>query len=184
MKKYVLLILVLMTYNLNGQKSIEKSKEKTKHTSISNTRKPDKYKLKDPVNFTDFEVTYNWNDDDEKYSSSDSIFQKRYSNTIRKVKFGLTKEEKALIYKTVKEIDFYNLPKELEMRDDIMRSPSFSTEISIKIGKTTHKVYDFSNFIKDKSIETRFGKIVSVIRKIIFEKKGVKALPETDLIYL
>lgn len=183
MKKYLLLILVLVTYNLNGQKSIEKLKKTTKHTSISNSKRLNKYKLKDPVNFTDFEVTYNWNDD-EKYSSADSTFQERYTKTIRKVKFGLTKEEKALIYKTVKEIDFYNLPKELEMRDDIMMSPSFSTEISIKIGKTTHKVYDFSNFIKDKSIETRFGKIVNVIRKIIFEKKGVKALPKTDLIYL
>lgn len=178
MKKYLLLILVLVTCNLNGQETTKKSKTAIKHTTNRGT-KAKLYKLNDPINLTDFQVTYNWNNE-ETYSSTDSVFLKSYSNTERRLKFGLTKEEKALIYKTVKAIDFFNLPTDI-MSNEISISPSFSTEISIKIKGKVHSVYyNNSGYIKDKSIEKRFKEIQSVIGKIIFDRKAVKALPESD----
>ena len=184
MKKYLILILVILTINLNGQKNIRSSKKAIKQTSINKVSKRNLYNLKDTINYKNFEVIYNFNAGDVKYSSLDSTFRRSYIDTSRIVKFGLTKEEKALIYKAVKETDFFNLPKELEMRHDISISPSFSTEITIRIGKNTHRVYDSSDLILDKTIEKRFREIRSVIDKIIFEKKEVKGLPESDRVYL
>lgn len=183
MKKYLLLILVLITCSLNGQETNKKSQTAIKHTTGRGT-KAKLYKLNDPINLTDFQVTYNWNNE-ETYSSTDSVFLKSYSNTERRLKFGLTKEEKALIYKTVKAIDFFNLSRNLEMSNEISISPSFSTEISIKIKGKVHSVYyNNSGCIKDKSIEKRFKEIQSVIGKIIYDRKAVKALPKSDRVYL
>jgi len=183
MKKYLLLILVILTCNLNGQRNIGKYKKAIKPTSTNRASTPNPYKLSDPINYKDFEVMFNSNND-EKYSTLDSTYRRVYSDRERSVKFGLTKEEKALIYKIVKETDFFNLPKELEMRNDISISPSFSTEITIRIGKNTHRVYDSSDLILDKAIEKRFREVKTSIYKIIFEKKEVKGLPESDRVYL
>ena len=182
MKKYLILTCILVSCGLTGKKTDEKIKNTVKSEIYEdNTTKP--YQLRDSINFTDFEVTINWYNDNI-YSSTDSLFRKRYSNIDRVIKFGLTKEEKELIFKTAREIDFFSLPEKLEMRNDISICPSFSTEISIKIRTRNHKVFDESGFIKDKSIQTRFKKIESVISQIIFGKKEVKELPESDMVYL
>lgn len=183
MKKYLLFILVICTCNLTGKENTGQSNELTKLPSTNKVYKTISYKLSDPINYKDFQVTFNWNND-EKYSTVDSTFRRNYSDGERCVKFTLTKEEKALIYKTAKEINFFNLPKELEMRHDISISPSFSTKIIIQIGKKTHSVYNMSDFILDSTIEKRFKKITSVIRGIIYEKKEIKKLPKSDRVYL
>lgn len=177
MKNCILLILVLVATNLYGQKIVKKSK------MIINHSKENLYELSDSINFTDFEVTYNWNND-EKYSTIDSTFIRRYLEGERSVKFILTKEEKALIYKTVKLTDFLNLPEVLEMENDVFISPSFSTKIIIRIGKITHEVYDSSGLIQDMSIEKRFSEVVSIIENIINDKKEVKNLPKSNRVYL
>jgi len=184
MKKYLILILVILTINLNGQKNIRSSKKAIKQTSINKVSKRNLYNLKDTINYKNFEVIYNFNAGDVKYSSLDSTFRRSYIDTSRIVKFGLTKEEKALIYKIVKETDFFNLPNELEMRTDMSISPSFSTEITITIEKKNHIVYDRSGLIRNGSIKRRFDKIEKAISNIIFDKKEVKKLPESDRIYL
>lgn len=183
MKKCLLIIFVILTCNLAGQKIIRNSKTLIKKTSTNKVSKTNSYKLNDPLNYKDFQVTVNWNNDEE-YSTVDSTFRRSYSEEKRCVKSTLTKEEKALIYKTTKEINFFDLPKELEMRDDISISPSFSTKIIIRIGKNTHSVYDESGLILNPTIEKRFKKIESVIRGIIYEKKEIKELPESDKAYL
>jgi hypothetical protein len=178
MKKKLLLIFVLVACTLYGQKAAQKLAKTAKESTVSRV-----YKLSDPINFTDFEVLLNYNNDDI-YSSVNSVFQRNYSNINRTVKFRMTKEEKALIYKTSIEVDFFSLPKELEIRNDISISPSFSREISIKIGNNLHRVYANSNLIKDPLIKKRFNQISRVIMKIIYSKKAVKALPESDKAYL
>lgn len=184
MKKLVILILVILTTNLNGQKIKRNSNKSIKQTSTRIASKCDLINLKDTINYENFEVIYNFNGGDQKYSSLDSTFSQRYTDSTRTAKFRLTKEEKALIYKIVKEIDFYNLPNELEMMNDMVILPSFSTEITIIVEKKIHVVYDSSGLILDEAIRKRFLKIDGAIRKIIFDNKEVKKLPKFDRVYL
>ena len=184
MKKYLILILVILTTNLNGQNNTRSPKKAINYTSTNKVPKYNLYSLKDTINYKNFEVIYNYNAGDEKYSSLDSTFCRSYSDRERNVKFGLTKEEKALIYRIVKETDFFSLPEELKMNTNISISPFFSTEITIRIGKYTHRVLDKSNTVLDKTIEKRFREVESVISSIIFDKIEVKKLPKSDRVYL
>jgi len=169
---YLLMIILLFTWSKIYYDNNEK---------VADSTKKNVYCISDTTNYSDFQISYNWNDD-EFYSSKDSIYRRLYCASDRKVKIGLTKKEKELLFRTALDVRFFSIP-EYPMMEPPYRNPYFSSEIIIKIGAYSHRVYLSSEIIKDPVIDRRFQDVFETLRKILRKKREIKALPDSDISY-
>jgi hypothetical protein len=183
MKKLVLLVLIIISCN-NGKKSLSDNSTVIDSKETASDILIEQYMLDDTINYSDFNITFN-NNYEDIYSSSDSVFKRRYNGRFRTAKFGLTRDDKRLIYNLVKKIDFFSLPEEIiEDKSGECVLPSPSTEISVNIGSKYNKVYYSGECnIKDQIIAIRFERMDSLLSYLIYNKEDVKLLEPSDLIY-
>jgi len=170
-KQFILFLIILISGSITAKKPIHKFNKK--HSGNKST-----VKTFDHFNITIDDYRYN-------FSSKDSFLIRYYSDSIgqRKVKVILTNNEKELIYKKAREIDFYSMPREIE-GNGISISGEHSTEICIFDGSTKKCVWIMACCVKDENMKKKFYEFISFIFDIIETRKEVKLLPPSDRVDL
>lgn len=92
----------------------------------------------------------------------------------------LTREEKELIYETIRKIDIYKYPENYAPTSTISVSPSFSFTIKITMDGIDHSINWTENTESETKDAKSLRKLFEVITEQIENHKEIKELPESE----
>jgi hypothetical protein len=171
--RYVPLFILVLT-------SLASCSNHTREFTIHN----EYYKVSDTVTYSDFQVIFDGGDD--LFSSIDSSFTRLYMSGTEKIKTFLQIDEKKKILEIMKKNGFLELPDVLaEDKKGECTLPCFPTKVTVTIGKRKKSVYYSGECpVKDPEVSRRFNEIDSVVTLIIFHKKEILEMKQSDILYM
>ncbi|MBF4471447.1 hypothetical protein [Flavobacterium sp. HJJ] len=171
MKKLKTVIIVFAIFSLFGFKN-EKS-------SVI-LQKNEKHSI--PADFS-FVINSGGND---SYNSKYTSFYRLYLEGEKTIKVELTKDEKEKIYSFIMKINFFKMPVKFQPKGIIsVGNPSFTESIVIHAnGKKKFVSYHtgYTNDLNDQKAKP-FLDLYKMIWDILYKKKEIIALPESDQYY-